>query len=283
MLSLWQRRTVFAIFMLATAGFLLLEGYLVWSMINGLTLGKGVASAIGLTVLGGCGILFKQIVEANFIGREALLVRRLHQTTTERSQIVDRARSGQSEHATKKALVTESLRFAEHTLNGWIPGSHLEFCVFIDAEQPMLFSYYDSQHDIVARSMESRKFNPDFYIEKGYEVTKLLRTPSSHPAIISDTHADGARYRFTTDQQRRQIRSTLLLSLDLQAPIAMVVSSNEPNAFNPDDPQLMSFIRYVGETIRCDLLQGNFVGQLRQHLPEAFTPQDVAPPALLEA
>ena len=281
MLSVWQRRSVFVLFMLATAGFLGLEGYLVWSMIGGVTLGNGLAATIGGTLLAGCGILFKKMVEANFLGREILPIARLHQTTTERSRIVDQAVNGQSEFQTRKALVTESLRFAEQTLHGWIPGSHLEFCVFIDAEQPLLFSYYDSQHDVVARSMAARNANPYFYVEKGYEVTKLLRAPSSHPTIISDTHADSTGYRFTTDEQRRQIRSTLLLSLDLQAPITLVVSSNEPNAFNREDPQLMSFLRYVGATIRCDLMQGAFAPEVRRHVPDAFLVESATPSVAL--
>lgn len=50
----------------------------------------------------------------------------------------------------------------------------------------------------------------------------------------------------------------------------MVVSSNEPNAFDRENKELMSFLRYVGSMIRCDLMQGNFVGEVRQHSPGIF-------------
>ena len=239
-------------------------------MINGFSQGAAVSTVINTGGLAGCGLIFKKMVEQNFLNREVLPIDRLHRMTTERSAIVDQSLKGQSHFEITKSLITNTLQFAEQTLSGWVPGTHLEFCVFIDAEQPLLFSYYDSQHDTVARSMASRKTNPKFYVEKGYEVTKLLRAPSSHPTIIPDTHAGQSSYQFTTDEQRRQIRSTLLLSLDLEAPIAMVVSSNEKNAFDRDNKELMSFLRYVGSMIRCDLMHGNFVAEVRQHNPGIF-------------
>jgi hypothetical protein len=271
MLSIWQSRSIFVLFMLATAGFLGLEGYLLWAMIaQGFPGGAIVTTALNTVVLGACAKNFSRLIEKAFLDKEALPMERLHRNAAERNRIVEQGNNGKPIFETKRALVTNTLRFAEETLKGWVPGTHLELCVFINADQPLLFSYYDSQHDDVAKSMAARRGNPNFYIEKGYEVTKLLRQPSSHPVIIGDTHVAATGYRFTTDEQRRQIRSTLLLSLHLEAPIAMVVSSNEKNAFNRDDAKLMSFLKYVGELIRCDLTQGEFAAQVGHHSPELF-------------
>jgi hypothetical protein len=257
--------------MLATLSVFGLEIYLIWAMVaNGFSAGPAVTAVLNGSALGACAAIFMRLVQKSFLDKEALPMERLHRNTAERNRIVDQANGGMPLFDVKKALVTNTLRFAEETLNGWIPGTHLELCVFINADQPLLFSYYDSQHDDVAKSMAARRGNPNFYIEKGYEVTKLLRQPSSHPVIIEDTHVATTGYRFTTDEQRRQIRSTLLLSLHLEAPIAMVVSSNEKNAFDRDDTKLMSFLKYVGELIRCDLTQGEFAAQVGRHSPELF-------------
>lgn len=162
----------------------------------------------------------------------------------------------------------------ERTLQGWIPGSHFELCVFVDAREPLLFSYFDSNHDTVARSMTLRETDPKFYIEKGYEVTKVLAKPTSQPRIIGDTHDAKAGYKFTTDEQRNQIRSSVLLSLDLGRPLALVVSSDAKGAFKASDTKLMSFIRYAGELIRSDLLDDGFADKVRSSKPGLF-PTDV--------
>lgn len=281
MLTVWQNKSVFAVFILATLAVLGLEIYLIWAMVaDGFSGGAAVTALINGSILGAVGLRFVRLFQKSFLDKEALPIERLHRNAAERSRIVEQFSKGASVFDTKKALVTNSLRLAEETLKGWVPGGHLELCVFINAEQPLLFSYYDSQHNDVAKSMAARQANPKFYVEQGYEVTKLLREPSSQPRIIEDTHAAGADYRFTTPEQRRQIRSTLLLSLDLKAPIALVVSSNERNAFDRNDAKLMSFLRYLAETIRCDLMQGDFAAQLPQLCPNMFP---ALPPPLQEA
>lgn len=272
MLNPIQRWIIFGLFCLATVGSMSLEGFLIFSMIDkGFSGGSTVAALINTTVLGGIGFLFKRLVEDTFVNNELLPMGRLHRLATDRSGIIeDGRRSSRDVFETRKALVTGTLRFVEETLQGWVPGSHFELCVFVDAKEPLLFSYFDSNHDTVARSMALREQNPRFYIDKGYEVTKILSKPNSQPRVIGDTHEVKASYSFTTDEQRKQIRSSVLLSLDLGKSFALVVSSNEKNAFKESDAKLMSFIRYAGELVRSDLLDDGFIEKIREMKPTLF-------------
>ncbi|ARP63415.1 hypothetical protein A9K65_008525 [Mesorhizobium sp. WSM1497] len=272
MLSPIQRWIIFGVFCLATVGFMSLEASLIWAMIDkGFSGGSTVAAVMNTTVLGGIGFLFKKLVEDTFVKPELLPMGRLHRLATDRSGIIeDGRRSNREVFETRKALVTGTLRFVEETLQGWVPGSHFELCVFVDAKEPLLFSYFDSNHDTVARSMSLREQNAKFYIEKGYEVTKVLSNPTSQPRVVGDTHDIKASYSFTTDEQRKQIRSSVLLSLDLGRPFALVVSSNVKGAFKESDAKLMSFVRYAGELIRSDLLDDGFVDEIRAMKPELF-------------
>ncbi|MER8446496.1 hypothetical protein NKH52_25190 [Mesorhizobium sp. M1066] len=272
MLSPIQRWIIFGVFCLATVGFMSLEASLIWAMIDkGFSGGSTVAAVMNTTVLGGIGFLFKKLVEDTFVKPELLPMGRLHRLATDRSGIIeDGRRSNREVFETRKALVTGTLRFVEETLQGWVPGSHFELCVFVDANEPLLFSYFDSNHDTVARSMSLREQNAKFYIEKGYEVTKVLSNPTSQPRVVGDTHDIKASYSFTTDEQRKQIRSSVLLSLDLGRPFALVVSSNVKGAFKESDAKLMSFVRYAGELIRSDLLDDGFVDEIRAMKPALF-------------
>lgn len=272
MLNSFQRSTIFGIFCVATLVCVGLDVALVWAMIaNGFSSGATVAAVMNTLFLGGIGLQFKRLIEDAFIKPELLPMSKLHQLATERSGILESARrNNQDSFDTRRALVTSTLRFVESTLQGWIPGSHFELCVFVDAQEPLLFSYFDSNHDIVARSMALRETNPKFYIEKAYEVTKALSNPSSQPRIVGDTHAASAAYAFTTEEQRNQIRSSVVLNLDLVRPLALVLSSDATGAFKVPDAKLMPFIRYAGELIHSDLLDGGFLDKVRESKPKLF-------------
>ncbi len=272
MLNPIQRWIIFCVFCLATMSFMSLEGFLIFAMVDkGFSGGSTVAALMNTTVLGGLGFLFKRLVEDTFVKSELLPMGRLHRLATDRSGIIeDGRRSNRDVFETRKALVTNTLRFVEETLQGWVPGSHFELCVFVDAKEPLLFSYFDSNHDTVARSMAFREQNPRFYLDKGYEVTKVLSNPTSQPRVIGDTHDTKRSYSFTTDEQRKQIRSSVLLNLDLGRPCALVLSSNVKGAFKDSDDKLMSFIRYTGELIRSDLLDGGFIDGIRAMKPALF-------------
>jgi len=118
--------------------------------------------------------------------------------------------------------------------------------------------------------MRDREQNPNFYVEKAYEVTRLLQTPTSHPRFLKDTHDTKANYVFTSTEQRKQISSSVPICLDVTTPCALVVSSNEKNAFPETDPEVMSFIRYIGESVRYDLIEGSFLRQIRTLKPNLF-------------
>jgi hypothetical protein len=133
-----------------------------------------------------------------------------------------------------------------------------------------MFSYFDSKHDESARSMKERENNPYFYIEKSYEVRKMLHSPSSEPRIIENTGGKGKSYVFVTEQQRRQIRSTAIFAIDINCPSALVVSSNAPNSISESNDELLSFLRFVVEQIRFDLGESNFLENFRETCPDHF-------------
>lgn len=99
--------------------------------------------------------------------------------------------------------------------------------------------------------MKDRETNPRFYVEKGYEVTKLLRKPTSQPRVLKDTHEKKAKYAFTSAEQRKQLKSSVLLCLDVTTPCALVVSSNVhqvhrgAGVLRPNQRRFL-FIRFVG-------------------------------------
>jgi hypothetical protein len=201
-----------------------------------------------------------------------LNITNLHRFASARCSIIENAlRGGQELYLTRQDLVTNTLKFCEESLRGWVPGSHFELCVFVDAEEPLLFAYFDSNNKTTARSMKERERNPRLYIEKGYEVTKLLQTPTSYPRVLKDTSDTESNYVFTSDEQRLQVRSSVLLCFDVAAPSALVVSSNENNAFAGIDPELMPFIKYIGESVRFDLIERDLIHQIRRLRPDLFT------------
>jgi hypothetical protein len=118
--------------------------------------------------------------------------------------------------------------------------------------------------------MMDREKNPRFYVEKGYEVTKLLQHPTSEAVILKDTYAAKAKYVFTSPYQRRQLRSSLLICPDVTTPCVIVLSSNRKNAFRENESEVMSFIRYICETVRYDLTEGDFLHQIRGIRPNLF-------------
>lgn len=272
MISLGQRNIIFVLFIAATAGFFMLEAYMVWSMFaNGLEVSKLAATAVNTTVLAGCAKVFLNLFNQHFLKSEVLPIRRLQRLVSERNTAIDGVRnSAPNNYETRRSLITSTLRFGEETLRGWIPGSHFELCVFVDPDQPLLFSYYDSNNDSAARSMTHREKNPAFYIEKRYEVTTVLKNPTSHSKVLQDTQTVDSKYVFTTDEQRKQVRSTLLHCIDLDTPCALVITSNEPNAFPDKNEQFMSFVKFLGASIRYDLFENDFIENIRNERPELF-------------
>jgi len=268
-LTATERRILFLIFCGIVIGGayaeykLSLQGFsianVLWTIVVGIVLGG---------VLAGSAKVFLKIISKNFLDL-GVTPSRLHEFSSERARLIaDAQRPGRDEFLIREQLVRNTLRFAEAWLKGWVPGTHFEFCVFIDREMPLLFAYYDSGKDSVSRSMKERQRNPKYYIESAYEVTKLLQSPNSQVRILKDTTK--ADYAFTSNSQRKQLRSTILICPDVEAPCALVLSSNKKNAFRENDMDVILFFKYVAETVYCDLVEGDFLNRVRILKPELF-------------
>jgi hypothetical protein len=57
---------------------------------------------------------------------------------------------------------------------------------------------------------------------------------------------------------------------NVEAPLALVLSSNESDAFRVNDTDVILFFKYVAESVYCDLFEGNFLSRLRDLKPELF-------------
>jgi hypothetical protein len=118
-------------------------------------------------------------------------------------------------------------------LNGWIPGSHFEASIFVDADQPLLFAYFRLNDDTAARTMAERAKDPKFYIKKSLRKSPSCWLSQRHNSYVEKYGAsEGSVQSFATDQQRKQIKSTMLLCFDVIQPSALVLTSNRKNAFS---------------------------------------------------
>ncbi len=269
MLTTKERRSVFVLFCIFTIICVIVEVGLIYEIVEkGFTNMKALSAVV---VLFAIGQTFVKLVNKTFLESSILVPTALQRSSSERCNIISNAqRSGEDTYLTRQKLITNTLKYSEESLKGWVPGSHFEFCVFVDQEQPLLFAYFDSHQDVAARSMTERERNPFFYVERGYEVTRLLQTPTSQLRIVKDTSDEKANYVFTSNQQRNQLRSTVLLCPDVAMPCALVVTSNEKSAFSDTDLDVMSFLRYIGESVRFDLMEGNFIHEIRTQRPGLF-------------
>lgn len=276
MLKPYERSTLFVLLCIFAVICASIEAYLFYSMVaNGITVGKGVTSVLNGSILFGAGRAFLKLLSKTFLEPDAVVsFNKLHRFASDRCRVLDSDVAGDGdEYSNRQRLVTEILSFAESCLRGWVPGTHFELCVFIDPDQPLLFAYFDTNHDNVARSMRDREQNPHWYIENKYEVTKLLAKPSSHPLIIQDTAAKKVQYSFASEQQRKQLKSTVLWCFDVGTPCAIVVSSNARNAFRESDPEVTSFVKFVGTMAHFDLFDGGFIHRVRALKPDWFEPE----------
>jgi len=268
-----ERSTIFILFCIFTCACVGIEVFLCYSMIaSGFTTGKAVTGVLNLTIMYAAGRAFLRVVLKTFLEPDDVIsFSKLHRFASDRYRILDEdGRAGLDDYATRQHLITEVLRFAEESLREWLPGSHFELCIFVDRYQPLLFAYFDSNHESTARSMRHREQNSYWYLENNYEVTKLLSEPSSHPKIIQNTADKKSHYFFVSDQQRKQLRSTMLWCIDINTPCAIVVSSNAKNAFRESDPEVVSFIKFIGNMARFDLFERGFLYRIHDLRPDLF-------------
>lgn len=280
MLKPRERSTVFVLFCLFTIGWVISEGYLGYSMISrGFSWGKGLTSVINLSIMYATGKVFVKVLSKTFLEPDSVIsFTKLYRFASDRCRVLHQdIEADLDAFATRQHLVTEILQFAEESLHGWLPGSHFELCIFVDREQPLLFAYFDSNRATSARSMRHREQNPVWYVEQKYEVLKVLTDPSSHPLIIKDTESKRANYSFVSPQQRKQLKSTMLWCIDVATPCAIVVTSDAKNAFRDSDPEVIAFVKFVGNLVRFDLLESRFLDRLRNLRPELFRPAAPGP------
>jgi hypothetical protein len=279
-----ERSVVFVLFCAITAICIAIETYLLYTMIaQGFTAGKAVASVLNGTIIFGVGQIFIKLLTKTFLEsqppaaapavptREELFDE-LHRFASDRCRtLCDNQETRLNDFASRQRLITQILAFAEGVLRERLPGSHFEICIFVDREQPLLFAYFDSNHSSTARSMRDREQNPNLYIEKNYEVVKVLTNPSSHPLVVRNTERVGTHYAFASKQQRKQLKSTMLWCFDVDNPSAIVVTSNAKDAFQETDAEVESFIKFVGTLARFDLLERRFLHRIRDMRPDLFS------------
>ena len=264
---------LFALFCLFAILVAVLEVWLTVMLVRGGMTEIGlVVSILSGTVLLGVGSLFVRLIRMTFIESPVISPSVLASFDSDRNRIVDGLEAPRL-HAYdgRRHLVTSTLRFAESRMRGWLTGTHFELSVFLDPNEPLLFAYYDSSGSERARSMNERSADPLFYVRHSYEVVSLLAKPTSYPRILRDTREPDATYAFTSPEQREQVRSTVLICLDLKRPCGLVVTSNRKGAFDIADEEAMAFLRFVGSLVRYDLFEGEFAQRLRVDHPTLFS------------
>jgi hypothetical protein len=264
-----KQNVLFGTFVVIAVGAAVVEAYLLIRLVDDPSWPKVGGVVASTVVLGGCGLLYRELIEKTFLRSAITPLPSLTDLTAERVRI---AGLPLDEFDMTVEQVTNTLIFAEKCLRPWRPGTHFELSVFIDQSEPLLLAYYDSNASRRARSMSDRERSRTYYVDKRYEVVGLLAAPSSFPKVIPDTQAAGVEYTFASANQSKQILSTILTCLDTASPCALVLASNSRNAFAPGDSEFMWFLRYVGLLIWQDLHRDHFVNRVRAMRPALFTP-----------
>ncbi|WCQ98789.1 hypothetical protein [Paracoccus aestuarii] len=269
MLDRWQMNTVFIVFIFIVVVLALSEAYLVIQVAQGDGGWVSAATAfITLLFLSAAGKTFLDISRKNFLDTSKLPVSVLKELAAEMAKIV--SKPGLSEVAKRLELMHAILNFARSRMPDWAKGNHFEFCVFIDREFPVMVAYTDSALQSRNRSMSQRESNRTYYREKMYEAVKLLDGPQSQFHYINDTESSEINYSFVRDEQRVQIRSSLLACTDTDTPAILVISSNQRDAFSLADPDFNSFVRYLLEMIHLQTADGKLEELYRNERPELF-------------
>lgn len=273
MLDSWQRSVVFyLVCAFAVAGVAVEIAVILKIVFDGaaITQSEAIISAVAGSVAVAFGWVLRDMAVKSFLTLAKVPVERLHRYGAERAVIHTKENPVEDQYVFRQVLVSTTLKFAEECLRGWIPGTHLELCVFVDRTQPILFAYFDSKHATKSRSMAEREQKPFLYVDKGYEVAKLLNAPTSMAHIIDDTQASDVAYFFASTNQKRQLRSSILLCVDVETPCALVISSDAKEAFSRSDTELHSFLNFVAAQVRCDVLENDFISDVRKLRPNLF-------------
>ena len=270
MLKSIERSTAFVLFCIVTTACAGLEVFLCYSMFAvGFTAGKAVIGVLNLAVMCATWKAFLSVVSRE--PEPVISFSKLQRFSSDRYSLLGKDISaGLDDYTTRQYIVTEILKFAEEFLHDWLPGTHFELSIFVDRDQPLLFAYFDSNHESTVGSMQHRERNSYWYLENKYEVTKLFNKPTSHPRIIQNTEDKKNRYFFSSDERRNQLRSTMLWCIDLNVHCAIVVSSNVKDAFQEADPEVVAFIQLIGNMARFYLFERGFLYRIRELRPDLF-------------
>ncbi len=149
------------------------------------------------------------------------------------------------------ALLRGALQRTERVLREMIGPYHFELSVFAHKKQPRIVAYYDSASHEQARSAAEWTRNRNYYRQRGYAVVELLDNPTADLRIIPDTLR--ADYRHASDEQRKNIRSTVLYCFDVNRPAALVATCDRPRAFRRGYGSLEALLRTLGCAIAADL------------------------------
>lgn len=129
---------------------------------------------------------------------------------------------------------------------------YFEVSIFTNVQEPYIFAYYDTNGNNKPSSYVLRQNNPQYYIEKGYEVIELLKAPSSRIFIIPSTKE--FQYNFINEKQRKHISSQIMYCFHMESPYVLVITCDKANAFKTNDLILKNFVQNIGRILNSDIL-----------------------------
>jgi hypothetical protein len=228
----------------------------VWTMLRGLTLPTGVAVAVNGLVAWGIGKSVIELFGDQFRATDFIKTGHLRDCFQEREGVIERIRIQElsdAESNEAQSLMRSYLRFLERTLRESVGEYDYEFSVFLDAENPVIACYHDTGGRTLPASHDARAQNPRYYREQRYKVVELLDNPDGPLHFISNTRSRSAGYNFTSEQQRKDVGSTILCRLAGRRAAALVVACDQESAFSQDDIRLRQLTHAVSAALGADL------------------------------
>jgi len=269
MLNRWKVNSIFIVFIGVVVVLTATEAYLIIKVAEGNTSWiSGATSLITLLFISAAGKVFLDISRRRFLEGDRLPISSLKELAAEKARVS--SNSNQADIAKRVEMIRSILNFLRSRISDWASGTHFEICVFSDKEFPTMVAYTDSALQSRNRSITNREGNPHYYRNERYEAVKLLDNPQSQFYYVNDTRAATFGYKFVREEQRQQIRSSLLVCTDTDCPLVLVVSSNAENAFDLKEMDFDSLIRFVVEMIHEQTSDGKFLEIYRAARPDLF-------------
>jgi calcineurin-like phosphoesterase family protein len=149
------------------------------------------------------------------------------------------------------ALVRHVLFLTERALRASLGPHHYQLSVFVDAHAPRVLAYYDSACGAKPRSSNERAADPGYYSRHGYEVARLLASPTAKIRFIPDTRK--AAVRFVNHEQHDKIASAALYCFDQVRPAALVLTADKRNALRARDRFVAELVQTAGLAVQAEL------------------------------